>query len=51
MILVVIIEAEEFRRKSPVPTEHGETKHSHGQAELRTQGAKNDRFPKAVCNS
>lgn len=32
--LVVVVEAEEFRRKSPVPTAYGETEHSHGQPEL-----------------
>lgn len=48
--LIVVIEAEELRRKPPVPAEHGEAEHSRGQPELGTQGAENDRLPEAVRN-
>jgi hypothetical protein len=48
VLLVIVVETEQLRRKSPVPAAYGETEHPHGQPELRTQRAEDDRFPKAI---
>jgi len=49
--LVIVVEAEEFRWKSSVPAEYGETEYSYGQPELGTQNAEDNRFPEAIHDS
>lgn len=46
--LIVIVEAEQLRRKSSMPAAQRQTEHADCQSELGAQGAEDHRFPETV---